>query len=137
MKFGAILYRWTTAFRRRHWPLVSRDEEPPLRSELFSADQMAQHGHALAASHQLATGRAPDLLLARLAENEAAMVGVCALLTAEATAKRRITPAGEWLLDNFYLIEEHIRTAERHLPKGYSRVQPRLARGQSPGRPPV
>ena len=65
------------------------------------------------------------------------MVGVCALLTAEATAKRRITPAGEWLLDNFYLIEEHIRTAERHLPKGYSRELPRLARGQSAGRPRV
>ncbi|MDD5249557.1 MAG: hypothetical protein PHY45_11260, partial [Rhodocyclaceae bacterium] len=98
---------------------------------------MAQHGYALAASHHLSAGRAPDLLLARLAANEAALVGVCELLTAEATAKRRITPAGEWLLDNFYLIEEHIRTAERHLPKGYSRELPRLARGPSAGRPRV
>ena len=39
---------------------------------------------------------------------------------------RRITPAGEWLLDNFYLIEEQIRTARRHLPKAYSRELPRL-----------
>ena len=38
----------------------------------------------------------------------------------------RITPASEWLLDNFYLIEEQIRTARRHLPKGYSRELPRL-----------
>ena len=92
MKFGATLNRWTTALRRSHWPMDSLVEEPPLRSELFTADQMAQHGYALAASHHLATGRAPDLLLARLAANEAVLLGVCELLTAEATAKRRITP---------------------------------------------
>ena len=44
---------------------------------------------------------------------------------------RRITPAGEWLLDNFYLIEEQIRTAKRHLPKGYSKGLPRLKKGPS------
>ena len=53
------------------------------------------------------------------------------------TANRRITPAAEWLLDNFYLIEEQIRTAKRHLPKGYSRELPRLARGPSAHRPRV
>ena len=42
-----------------------------------------------------------------------------------------IPPAAEWLLDNFYLIEEQIRTAKRHLPKGYSRGLPRLAKGPS------
>jgi hypothetical protein len=40
-------------------------------------------------------------------------------------------PAAEWLLDNFYLIEEQIRTAKRHLPKGYSRELPRLSTGLS------
>ena len=50
---------------------------------------------------------------------------------------RRITPAGEWLLDNFYLIEEQIRTARRHLPKGYSRELPRLRNGPSAGLPRV
>ncbi|MFX4736590.1 hypothetical protein ABTB89_19565, partial [Acinetobacter baumannii] len=53
------------------------------------------------------------------------------------TESRRITPAADWLLDNFYLIEEHIRAAERHLPKGYSRELPRLARGPSAGHPRV
>src|SRR5581483_5381165 len=43
----------------------------------------------------------------------------------------------EWLLDNFYLIEEQIRTAKKHLPKGYSRELPRLARGPSAGLPRV
>ncbi len=105
-------------------------EEPPLRSELFSADQMEQHGKNLAVMHRLAPGRA-DQLLTRLDENERILVEVCDLLTAAVTANRRITPAAEWLLDNFYLIEEQVHTAKRHLPKGYSRELPRLAQGPS------
>ena len=65
------------------------------------------------------------------------LIGACNLLTAAVTANRRITPAGEWLLDNFYLIEEQIRTAKRHLPQGYSRELPRLADGPSAGLPRV
>ncbi|MBI5860773.1 MAG: cyclic beta 1-2 glucan synthetase [Rhodocyclales bacterium] len=98
---------------------------------------MEQHGRALAASHKLAPGYAPDQLLARLAANESVLVGVCNLLKAAVTARRRIMPAGEWLLDNFYLIEEQIRTAKRHLPKGYSRELPRLMHRPSAGCPRV
>src|SRR5690242_5006158 len=101
-------------------------DEPPLRSDLFSSDQMQLHGKTLAASHQLSPGRARDRLLTRLAENEEVLIGVRSLLTEAVQENRRITPAGEWLLDNFYLIEEQIRTAKRHLPKGYSQELPPL-----------
>jgi cyclic beta-1,2-glucan synthetase len=111
--------------------------EPPLRSELFNNDQMKQHGKVLAGSHALSLGRAPDRLLTRLAENEGILIGTSDLLTTAVEANRRITPAGEWLLDNFYLIEEQIRTARRHLPKGYSRELPRLRNGPSAGHPRV
>ena len=69
----------------------------------------------------MSLGRPQGRLLKRLAENKAVLIGVRNLLTEAVKANRRITPAGEWLLDNFYLIEEQIRTAKRHLPKGYSR----------------
>ena len=92
---------------------------------------------ALAATHRLAPGRGRDRLLARLAENEEVLVDACDLLAAAVTANRRVTPAAEWLLDNFYLIEEQIRTAKRHLPRGYSRELPRLAQGPSAGLPRV
>ncbi|MCM2329620.1 MAG: cyclic beta 1-2 glucan synthetase, partial [Lysobacter sp.] len=111
--------------------------EPPLRSELYSAEQMERHGRNLAGTHRLAPGRAPDRLLARLAANERVLVDVWDLLTAAVTQNRRITPAAEWLLDNFHLIEEQVRTAKRHLPKGYSRELPRLAHGPSAGLPRV
>ena len=109
----------------------------PLRSELFSADQMEQHGKALASSHELSPERKPDQLLARLADNEAVLIETCDLLIAAVKAERRITPASEWLLDNFYLVEEQIRTAKRHLPKEYSQELPRLLSGPSAGLPRV
>jgi len=113
------------------------DDEPPLRSELFSAVQMAQHGKVLAASHVLMSKHPPDRLLGRLNANEKVLVGVSRLLMGAVTESRRIAPAGEWLLDNFYLIEEQIRTARRHLPKGYSRELPRLRDGPSAALPRV
>ena len=115
----------------------SPGNELPLRSELFSRDQMEQHGRRLAASHRVASAPTPDQLLSRLAENESVLIEALDLLTAAAKAERRIAPAAEWLLDNFYLIEEQIRTAKRHLPKGYSRELPRLVTGASAGLPRV
>ncbi len=115
----------------------SAAEELPLRSELFGRDQMKQHGPLLARSHELHPDRLPDQLLSRLAENEKVLLDVCRLLTEAITANRPIAPAGEWLLDNFYLIEEQIRTAKLHLPKGYSRELPRLLNGPSAGLPRV
>ena len=111
--------------------------EPPLRAELLSTEQMAQHGGRLASEHIVAPGRSADRLLARLATNEDLLLETCRQLTTAVTANHRITPAGEWLLDNFHLIEEQIRTARRHLPKGYSRELPGLANGPSAGLPRV
>jgi len=133
---GTLLHLWASL--RGNGPAQKyAGDEPPLRSELFSSDQMEQHGKTLAGSHKLDSRRAPDQLLTRLAENEGVLIGVRNLLTEAIKADRRIAPAGEWLLDNFYLIEEQIRTAKRHLPKGYSRELPRLQNGPSAGLPRV
>ena len=75
--------------------------------------------------------------MTRLAENESVLTDVLSLLTAAIKADRHITPAGEWLLDNFYLIEEQVRLAKRHLPKDYSQQLPRLTSGPSAGLPRV
>ncbi len=111
--------------------------EAPLRAELFSADQMEQHGLRLASADRLAPGRVPERLLARLAANEQGLTETWDLLIAAVAAKQPVTPAGEWLLDNAYLIAEQIRTARRHLPRGYSRELPSLAAGVSAGLPRV
>jgi cyclic beta-1,2-glucan synthetase len=111
----------------------SRTDEQPLRAELFNVDQLRRHAELLALSHRLATGGPSDKLIARLDENERILVEAHDLVTAAAKRNRRIAPAAEWLLDNFYLIEDQIRTARRHLPRAYSRELPRLAGGPASG----
>lgn len=113
----------------------SNGDELPLRSELFSVEQLAEHARALAGWHEVDRNRGPDRLLPRLADNEAVLVRAYELVTAAVAAKHGIEPAGEWLIDNFYLIEEQIRTARRHLPRHYSRELPRLKNGPSADAP--
>ncbi len=120
-------------FRRPHARKATA--ESPLRAELFSADQMEEHGRVLAASHRLLAGKGHHGLLARLDENETVLLEACGLLSAAIRENRRVSPASEWLLDNYYLIDEHLRTARLHLPKGYSSQLPRLAQGPQSGLP--
>src|SRR5688500_10943376 len=83
--------------------------EAPLRAALFNADQMERHGEALAGRHALRAGRSRrgdgDRLLTRLTRNESVLVAAGELMKAAVTLNRGIAPAGEWLLDNFHLIE--------------------------------
>jgi cyclic beta-1,2-glucan synthetase len=101
--------------------------EEPLRSELFTSGQMEQYGKVLAKTHKLSSHRKQDQMLGRLDDNEKTLLEVRELLTEGDNTEYLITPGGEWLIDNFYLIEEQIRIAKRHLPKGYSENLPQLA----------
>ena len=103
------------------------EEEEPLRAALFSSDQMVAHGKQLAGRHRISRQRRADRLLARLASNERALESVAQQLREAVAEGRPVTPAAEWLLDNMYLVDDEIRTARHHLPKGYSRELPRLA----------
>ena len=135
-----LLRAWLRFRRSLHSHLSPRKgsgAESPLRAKLFSADQMERHGMALARTHRISTRPAPDRLLERLSDNQRVLDEACDLLTVAAHANRRLTPAGEWLLDNIYLIEEQVSIARRHLPKGYSRELPRLTSEQSAGLPRV
>ena len=50
---------------------------------------------------------------------------------------RQITPAGEWLIDNFHLVERQIRQIDTDLPPGYYRQLPKLVTGPFAGYPRV
>lgn len=124
-------------FQRNSFSRKEVDEKPPLRSELFTREQMDVHAQRLASNHRLSHEKQPEQLLKRLSENEEVLVKVTELLHDAVKEKKRISPAGEWLLDNFYLIEEQILTGKRYLPKGYSRGLPRLSNKNSFGLPRV
>ncbi|MEP6735492.1 MAG: glucoamylase family protein [Chryseolinea sp.] len=132
-----ILSPFLSHFQKGNFGRQEVNEKPPLRSELFSAEQMEQHAQQLAAAHQTTTTDGAELLLKRLAENETILFEVTNLLHEAVRDKKPVTPAGEWLLDNFYLIEEQITIGKRYLPKGYSKGLPRLINGSSVGFPRV
>jgi cyclic beta-1,2-glucan synthetase len=91
---------------------------------------LQRHAQQLAQRHRVAPRKSPNRLLPRLANNERILCDYNEQ-TLLAEKKRRITPAAEWLLDNFYLIEEQIRMARHHLPRGFSRELPHLTHGPS------
>ena len=129
----AALLRAAPTFTLRFFPSPAPSAEVPLRAELFNADQMERHGKALANLHSLHAVPGGNQLLLRLGENHTELQSACTLLLKSVRAGRRITPAGDWLLDNFYLIEEQIRTARAHYSPGYGRELPVLINGASKG----
>jgi cellobiose phosphorylase len=109
-----------------------------MRAELFSISQLERHARTIAGWHELAPVPGhDDWLLARLGDNEVALRDAYALITDAVQRGRQITPAAEWFIDNYHLIEEQIRTARRHLPRAYNRELPRLANAPVPGTPRV
>jgi hypothetical protein len=103
---------------------------------LFSVEQLARHAAVLATTHTVVTSHGTNQLIARLSHNEEVLRSFNRK-SLDVGRDRRLTPAAEWLLDNFYLIEEQVHLARRHLPRGYSRELPRLLEGPSAGFPRV
>jgi cellobiose phosphorylase len=132
-RLQTLSLRWKTWIARQTRPRAS---EAPLRADLFSAEQLARHARSLAAGHRISTQHSSNRLLARLDANEQGLRDFNRA-TLAVSPSRRITPAAEWLLDNFYLIEEQIQMARWHLPRGYSRELPCLSDGPAAGFPRV
>lgn len=120
-----------------HQTLLLSREELPLRAEIFGIEQLQAHAKVLADWHKLAAKPRRDKLLSRLAENEKVLWDAFTQVAAVAARGQTVSPGGEWLVDNFYLIEEQIRTTKRHLPKTYSRQLPQLRNGPAAGLPRV
>ena len=117
--------------------LSQNSYEQPQRSELFSSDQLERHAKELAERHEIDPTSGKDLLLPRLAENEKILLQVYEQLREAMASNLNIASASELLFDNFYKIEEQVRMARQHLPKGYSKELPHLQRGPLAGYPRV
>ncbi|KPJ74255.1 MAG: hypothetical protein AMS14_05670, partial [Planctomycetes bacterium DG_20] len=118
-------------------PEQAAETEHPLRAELFALAQLESHGRLLASDQQIDPTPGPEVLLGRLKGNER-VIHESYEVVAEAVRKGRQTaPGADWLLDNYYLVEEQIDIAREHLPPGYSRQLPRLRTGPLKGFPRV
>src|SRR2546428_471623 len=72
-------------------------------------------------------GRGGGPFLARLADNAAVLREAYRRFGVDVHQGAFISPAAEWLLDNFYLIESEIREVRRNLPRQFYLELPKLA----------
>jgi cyclic beta-1,2-glucan synthetase len=72
-----------------------------------------------------------------LRDNESVLLEAYRAIANAVGESRAITPAAEWLLDNYHLVEEQIREIRDDLPSGYYRQLPKLAAGPFAGYPRV
>ncbi len=117
----------------------------PIRGELLGAEGLAEHARALARQQRVAAAspgarpmaRGARPLLNRLDETRQILESTRATLAAAVQRGADISPAGEWLLDNFYVIQEHLREIRASMPRGYYQELPKLAAGTLAGYPRV
>src|SRR5580704_3762170 len=114
------------------------EAEGPIRGELFSAERLEQHAESLASaqiiSKDVESGRP---LIPRVLENGRILLEYYRATASAIQQGSSITPAAEWLVDNFYIVEEQLREIRDDLPRGYYRRLPKLASGRLQGYPRV
>jgi cyclic beta-1,2-glucan synthetase len=121
----------------------------PIRGELLGAEGLAEQARALARRQRvvpatlragartvsLARGQRP--LLERLEQTRRILESARTSLAAAAERGGDVSASGEWLLDNFYVVQEHLREIRASMPRGYYQELPKLAAGTLAGYPRV
>src|SRR5580704_17481878 len=106
----------------------SPETTAPFRSELLGDDKLAELARLLA-SYPVTKKRHSYPLHLRLRENEQALDqarDAAALATAN---NEPLMPDAEWLLDNFFVIQDVFREVRTDLPTGYNDELPVAATG--------
>jgi cyclic beta-1,2-glucan synthetase len=105
-------------------------DEQPIRAEIFSVERLEQYAHTLARDHRIVRKKGRAKLLPRLEDNGRKLVGTYRALVEAIRSGRSISPAAEWLVDNFHIVEEQLREIREDLPKSYYYELPKLAEGE-------
>jgi cyclic beta-1,2-glucan synthetase len=106
-----------------------QEAERPLRAELLSLERLEERARVLAASFTLARDphRKARPFFSRLEDNARVLREAYRVLAGDVHGGEFVSPAAEWLLDNFHLIEGEIRGVRRDLPRRYYLALPKLA----------
>ncbi len=112
--------------------------DQPIRAEIFGVKRLEQHAESLAAAQRTTEKPSKRVnLLARIDDDARVLLAAYRDIAETVREKKEITPAAEWLLDNFHIVDEQIRDIRDHLPKGYYRLLPKIAEGHLVGHPRV
>ena len=100
---------------------------PPIRSEVFGQQRFAQHGRSLGETHRAELARPfAATFFPRLRSNIRSLREAHRYIGVQASTGYDISPAAEWLLDNFHLIEAQLKEIHEGLPHSYFRSLPML-----------
>ena len=107
----------------------------PIRAELLSVERLEELAGTIAL-HRVS----PDLrpltgLLSRSRENGRVLLSCYRTLAAVIDEERVTTPAADWLVDNFHIVEEVLNEIRTDLPPGFYRQLPTLEEGPLAGMP--
>ncbi|MEQ1832186.1 MAG: carbohydrate-binding protein, partial [Candidatus Eisenbacteria bacterium] len=124
-RFTRVLARVPPVRRARPTGL----DDSPLHGELLGVDRLEERARTLAAEFTLARdhGGGPPRLLRQLAEDARVLRRAYRTLAGDARLGEASTPAADWLLDNFHLVEGELREIRRHLPTRFYLELPKLA----------
>src|SRR4030095_10138879 len=98
----------------------------PIRAELLSVERLEELAGTIA-RHRVS----PDLrpltgLLSRSRENGRVLLSCYRTLAAVIDEEGVTTPAADWLVDNFHIVEEVLNEIRTDLPPGFYRQLPTL-----------
>ena len=111
-----------------------KSSELPIRAEILSVERLEQHAENLAATQHVAANPKRGFPLAKRLDDNARVLTECHRAVVLASAARQpITPAAEWLRDNFHVVDEQIREIKGDFPPGFYRRLPKLASGPLQG----
>ena len=118
--------------------LASKPIEPPIRAELFGIERLEQHAESLAEAQSVLAKRGKGrALLPRVQDNARVLRDGYREIARVIREERAITPAAEWLVDNFHIVDEQLREIRDDLPVGFYNELPKLADGPHQGYPRV
>ena len=112
--------------------------DEPILAELFSVERLEDHARSLARAQRVTDEpRRGHPVRPRIAENGRILVESYRALARAIAEERAITPAAEWLVDNFPIVDEQLREIRDDLPPDYYHELPKLAEGHLAGYPRV
>ena len=118
--------------------VLDLEVDTPIRGELLSTERLEQLAETIAAEHTVLPGkRAGRPLLPRLEENGRALLAAYRSIAPAMPQEGGVSPAAEWLVDNFHIVEEQVREIRDDLPPNFYKELPKLARGPFEGFPRV
>lgn len=111
-----------------------------VRSELFGVQRFVEHGHSLAHAQAVyPPGSVPRGMgfFPRVKENLAALRSDFDYIALTSQKGHDISPAAEWLLDNFHLVEAQLQQIREGVPQHYYAQLPKLSAPPLAGLPRV